>query len=200
MYHFAVKRDGFIYMSGRDMTYFPRSIHHMVVTEDVLLNSEKDRLLNIYNKNADMPKADFASIDEAREFVAKLLTNFKLEDIPMAKRNPKIENEETSGDPATENGNGAITQEQARGRGSRIPKNAVIRLKVDKNPKRDGSAAHTRFAFYSDGMTVGDFLEAGGSMGDVNFDAGKGFIELEGVDQPEPAASDSESAATPTAE
>lgn len=190
MYLFAVKRDGFIYMSGRDMTYFPASVRHLVVTEDVLLNSGKDRLLQIYNKNADFPKADFSDDAEASEFVAKLLTNFKLEDIPMAKRNPKNDNGADSGaDPATgaDPVQGAVSQETAKSRGSRIPKTAVIHLKTDKNPKREGSAAHGRFALYKDGMTVGEFLEAGGTMGDINFDAGKEFIALEGADAPEPA-------------
>ena len=71
----------------------------------------------------------------------------------------------------------------------------MIRLKTDKNPKREGSAAHKRFALYVDGQTVDDFLKAGGTMGDINFDQSKGFIELEGGAEPAAPAEGGEAAA-----
>lgn len=106
----------------------------------------------------------------------------------MAKRNPNqsTENAETiQAEAGTE-----TTQTQAADAGgekasrSRTAKNTIVHLKSDKNPKRDGSSAHKRFALYRDGMTVGEFLEAGGTMGDINFDSAKGFITLEAVAEP----------------
>lgn len=60
----------------------------------------------------------------------------------------------------------------------RYADDAVITMKVDKNPKQVGSAAHTRFAFYKNGIKVGQFLKAGGSRADLSWDTKKGFIEI----------------------
>lgn len=54
----------------------------------------------------------------------------------------------------------------------------VIRLVVEKNPKREGSESATRFALYKTGMTVADFLKAGGRAGDVAWDVKHKFITL----------------------
>lgn len=183
---YAIKRDGLIYMPGRDMSYFPKNIHSLVVSEENLLNSGKDRLLQIYNRNAEMPVKDFADDETARDAMQKLLTNFSLESIPMAKRNKNQNTDENTNQNGAEGAGTTPTDGggEAKERASRTPKNAIIRLKTDKNPKREGSAAHKRFALYADGQTVEDFLKAGGTMGDINFDQGKGFIALEGVDAP----------------
>lgn len=58
----------------------------------------------------------------------------------------------------------------------------VIRLLATTNPKRPGSDSHDRFAYYADGMTVGDYIEKGGRRPDLAWDENKGFIRLE---QPE---------------
>lgn len=50
--------------------------------------------------------------------------------------------------------------------------------RVADNPKKPGSASHMRFALYRVGMTVSEFLAAGGTMGDVKWDAERGFIEF----------------------
>lgn len=55
----------------------------------------------------------------------------------------------------------------------------TIRLLVATNPKRPGSAAHDRFACYRDGMTVADYLAAGGQRLDLRYDADHGFIHVE---------------------
>lgn len=48
----------------------------------------------------------------------------------------------------------------------------------DQNPKRPGSAAHSRFGLYKDGMTVQQFLDAGGWAADLNWDEKQGFIYI----------------------
>ena len=55
----------------------------------------------------------------------------------------------------------------------------IIRLLVDKNPKREGTSAHVRFSRYSDGMTIAAFVALGGQMADVKWDEDKGFIRVE---------------------
>lgn len=54
----------------------------------------------------------------------------------------------------------------------------VITVLVKDNPKRPGSKSHARFALYKTGMTVGEFLAAGGTSGDVAWDARHKFIEV----------------------
>ena len=61
----------------------------------------------------------------------------------------------------------------------RIDKAAVITLKVEANPKRLNSKSYERFNLYVDGQTIGEFLEAGGTGGDVAYDLAKGYIELD---------------------
>jgi hypothetical protein len=53
-----------------------------------------------------------------------------------------------------------------------------IKLLATENPKRDASEAAKRFALYRDGMTVGEYLEAGGTTADVRWDEKNKFIEL----------------------
>lgn len=65
----------------------------------------------------------------------------------------------------------------ASGRGPRADAR-VISVKIDKNPKREGTAAFNRFELYRDGMTVDQFIAAGGSRIDVSYDVKKGYIEL----------------------
>lgn len=66
----------------------------------------------------------------------------------------------------------------------RFPADGVITLNVSDNPKRAGSKAHGVFALYRDQMTVAEFLEAGGTTGDLNWDANRNFISVSGVEVP----------------
>lgn len=61
----------------------------------------------------------------------------------------------------------------------RVNKQAKIKILVDENPKRKNSAAAARFAMYEDGMTVDEYVAAGGRTGDINHDVAAGYIELE---------------------
>lgn len=60
-----------------------------------------------------------------------------------------------------------------------IPDSHVIRLLTASNPKKPGSESHVRFAYYSDGMTVGQYLALGGRRPDLVWDTDKGFIRTE---------------------
>ena len=59
-------------------------------------------------------------------------------------------------------------------------KSATIGLLIDKNPKREGSKSFIRFDAYKDGMTVGDFITAGGTYGDLAWDSARGFVAISG--------------------
>jgi hypothetical protein len=72
----------------------------------------------------------------------------------------------------------------------RIQKNAVITVLVSENPKRGKSAEV--FANYRNGITVEEFVKAGGSTGDVRWDIAHGFISIE---QTEEASEDTAAAA-----
>jgi hypothetical protein len=63
---------------------------------------------------------------------------------------------------------------------SRVDQTAKIKILAEKNPKREGSAAHGRFALYRNGMLVKTFLEKGGTTNDIAYDVKKGYIALEG--------------------
>lgn len=63
-----------------------------------------------------------------------------------------------------------------RGRQPNISGSAKIKVLSADNPKR-GTAAE-RFALYKNGMTVDEYIAAGGKRADVNWDVGQGFIEV----------------------
>lgn len=54
----------------------------------------------------------------------------------------------------------------------------VITVVAKENPKKQGSSSATRFALYRNGMTVAEFVTAGGTLGDVEWDTKRGFITL----------------------
>lgn len=49
---------------------------------------------------------------------------------------------------------------------------------VKKNPKREGSKAHSRFQKYLGSKTVQEYLERTGTVADLKYDSMKGFIEI----------------------
>ena len=48
-----------------------------------------------------------------------------------------------------------------------------------KNPKREGSKAHSRFALYAGNPTIGDAVKAGVLYADLSWDVGHGFIKVD---------------------
>lgn len=55
----------------------------------------------------------------------------------------------------------------------------VITLITTENPRKAGTEAHKLFALYTTGMTVGDYIKAGGSLGRIKTDLEKGRIKVE---------------------
>lgn len=53
-----------------------------------------------------------------------------------------------------------------------------ITLNAEKNPKREGSKSHTRFALYRTGMTVSEFIKEGGTFGDLAWDSQRSHITV----------------------
>lgn len=51
-------------------------------------------------------------------------------------------------------------------------------VSVAPNPKKVGSASHARYELYQVGMTVSQFVAAGGTTADVKWDVDKGFVVL----------------------
>lgn len=72
-----------------------------------------------------------------------------------------------------------VPDDSNRGRKRRYADDQVITVLADKNPKREGSAAHDRFAKYRSGMTVAQAVAAGVTRGDLTFDADHSFIKIE---------------------
>lgn len=66
-----------------------------------------------------------------------------------------------------------------RAKGAAVAKNDPRTIvSVAPNPKKVGSASHARYALYEVGMTVSQFVAAGGTTADVKWDLSKGFIAL----------------------
>ena len=60
----------------------------------------------------------------------------------------------------------------------RANKKSIIKILVENNPKRKGTLTYERVALYKDGMTVAEYVQAGGRTGDVNHDVEQGYISL----------------------
>ena len=59
-----------------------------------------------------------------------------------------------------------------------VKKSATITILVAVNPKRKGTLKFQRFDLYKNGMTVGDYIAAGGRSGDINYDVANGYISI----------------------
>jgi ADP-ribose pyrophosphatase YjhB (NUDIX family) len=59
---------------------------------------------------------------------------------------------------------------------SKVGGDDLIKLHVQSNPKKPGSAAAERFAKYQDGMTVAEYKAAGGTAEDLAWDRKRGFV------------------------
>jgi hypothetical protein len=60
----------------------------------------------------------------------------------------------------------------------RYNKDSVITIVATTNPKRKGTLTYTRFALYKSGMTIADYVKAGGRTGDINYDIIAGYITV----------------------
>lgn len=90
----------------------------------------------------------------------------------------------TKGDKASleakKSGNGSAAKKikESVDSAERAPGNRKLKLLTKGNPKRAGSASYNRFEFYRNAKTVQAFLDAGGTLADVKYDSGKGYIEV----------------------
>jgi hypothetical protein len=87
---------------------------------------------------------------------------------PQPAAQPEPQPEPQPATQLTDFGNGKRSSAQQR----------TITVLVAANPKRPGSATHARFELYRTGMTVAEFLAAGGRSVDLAWDEGHGFIRL----------------------
>lgn len=75
-------------------------------------------------------------------------------------------------------------------------RDAKIQVVVAKNPKREGSGGYKRFGLYKTGMSIRDFLLAGGKTIDLDWDRERGFIATEDKDKATSAAKSQKSTYT----
>lgn len=71
-----------------------------------------------------------------------------------------------------------------RGRPPAASLDSKIRLLIDENPKKPGTAAFQNFTLYRDGMTVREFINIPGApvkhrLQRLRFDLADGWLELE---------------------
>ena len=125
-------------------------------TEAELSAMSSTALVALYNEYAAKPVKKFA--DKATA-VKRTLEILPVAEVKASKKTAKAEKSEPS---AT----GRVAALHAR----------TITVLAESNPKRGESAE--RFALYRDGMTVGEYLAAGGVSKDVNWDAARGYISV----------------------
>lgn len=65
-----------------------------------------------------------------------------------------------------------------KGRAPAWPLETKIKVLVAENPKRKGTSSYDRFALYGKNPTVGEFLAAGGTSGDLHWDSEREYIKI----------------------
>ena len=83
---------------------------------------------------------------------------------PIVERPNPIQQEDTD-----------MSEAKARARAN---KKAIITLVTMPNPKRNNTLARERYELYRVGMTVAEYIAAGGRSGDVNHDIEEGYIAV----------------------
>lgn len=71
-------------------------------------------------------------------------------------------------------------REKRRIKKSDVKPDSKIKILVDANPRREGTAPHAHFAKYRNGTKVSTFLEGGGEWLHLQADIERGYIGLEG--------------------
>lgn len=79
---------------------------------------------------------------------------------------------------AEEKAKKSATKTGKRGPAGTYADDATIQVLVKDNPKKAGSASAKRFAIYKSGMTVAEFLKAGGTRADLAWDAKHEFVKI----------------------
>lgn len=81
----------------------------------------------------------------------------------------------------------AAPAEVAFTHGKKIPvegtynKETPLSWNITKNPRMQGRATYDRFQKYFGANTVGEYMEKGGTKGDLLWDLRSGFLSIEGV-------------------
>lgn len=93
---------------------------------------------------------------------------------PVAKGKPApAEKPKKTGNPA------ALEKARAaRGANMEVERKKKLVLLEKSNPKRAETRAFNIYGLYKTSKTVGDFLDAGGTMSDIRYDSEKGFIKV----------------------
>lgn len=131
---------------------------------------------------AELDDAEWESLTEGSQawFNSAVTAHNNKDNLP---RFPDSEEEEEDKEPEPKDFKTMFLPEpslpEGRGHGiSKITDDLVITINTKKNPKRPGSRSHDEFSLYKDGMTVKEYLSAGGSRAGVRWDYNKEFIKL----------------------
>lgn len=134
-------------------------------------------LIEVHNQIAERPIKKFASKAKGAAKVEKLLEEQGKELLRSFPNDPNDNTREIhvvvsqTAEPATDT-------PKRRGPKPTYSDGAKITVLV-ANPKRDGSKAQKRFDLYRSGMTVAEFLAAGGVRGDLVWDVEHDHISIE---------------------
>ncbi len=63
-----------------------------------------------------------------------------------------------------------------------FPPDSEVTFLSTENPKRVGSKSYDRWNAYAGATTVGEYIAAGGTYGDLKYDAEHGFVKVAGFD------------------
>jgi hypothetical protein len=108
----------------------------------------KQQMTEIYNVIADKPVKTFKSQKEAADSILRAVRVAKGTPVSRPGRKPEYGDDD------------------------------LIATVVKENPKKEGTKAHERFALYKKGMTVAEFIAAGGNRADLAWDVEHEFITI----------------------
>lgn len=164
------------------------------------MTTTKKQWIAAYNELAETPVTSFKTASAAEEAFRGLATSLGITwtvalegDIVLDEPSDQLTVEqadeqnvhdavhsEEATPPAPTNDEGA--EETTKGRRARETDTDVIAVLVP-NPKRVGSLSFSRFAIYTTGITVAEFLAKGGRRADLKWDADHDFIRIHSAEE-----------------
>lgn len=154
------------------------------VMED--LKGASQMLVDLYNRLRTEEQKEIKSFHTKSDGQRQLLARIEERAQGQAVLSAPVAPTQAESDPPTQGEDDMTTKKQgkkkaatkANGKRQRVDQDKKIYILVDKNPKREGSAAWERFKLYRNGSTVATTLEKGVWPADIRWDVKQKFIEL----------------------
>ena len=122
--------------------------------------------------------ADISASEDTAEAEKGTQENNEQENEEDNKSEPETSGEKAE-EPKQQEATSSSNKSGPAGKSKRFADDQVITVLAEKNPKRNGSKCYDRFNLYKNGITVKQYVEAGGKRDDIRWDSERGYIQVQ---------------------